>query len=275
MRGVVSAGMVVAIEQLGLLSACDRVYGSSAGAMNGAYLLAGQAAYGATIYYEDINNRSFIDLTRPLRGQPIVDVGFAVEHVMVRTKPLDCNRVLTSAIPLSIVASDADSGLPVVLEITSPETLRRALRAGATMAVVAGRPCAWRGQRVWDASLTEPIPTRIARADGCTHTVALLTRPAGVLRPRLGVIDRYVFLPRVARHSPALARRYENGQDDYRRLVESLDREATTLPIRPHGPALSKLEKNAARLMAGERAGMQAVFDAFPSLLPSETRGGS
>ena len=32
MRGVVSAGMVVAIEQLGILRAFDRIYGASAGA---------------------------------------------------------------------------------------------------------------------------------------------------------------------------------------------------------------------------------------------------
>jgi hypothetical protein len=64
MRGVVSAGMVAALEQLGLTDAFDAVYGSSAGAINGAYFLAGQANLGVTIYSEDINNRHFIDLRR-------------------------------------------------------------------------------------------------------------------------------------------------------------------------------------------------------------------
>jgi predicted acylesterase/phospholipase RssA len=49
MRGVVSAGMVAALEQLGLTHAFDAVYGSSAGAINGAYFLTGQANLGATI----------------------------------------------------------------------------------------------------------------------------------------------------------------------------------------------------------------------------------
>ena len=43
MRGVVSAGMTSAIEQLGLRDTFDEVHGSSAGAFNGAFLLAGQA----------------------------------------------------------------------------------------------------------------------------------------------------------------------------------------------------------------------------------------
>jgi predicted acylesterase/phospholipase RssA len=50
MRGVVSAGMVSALEELGLGEAFDAVYGSSAGAINTAYFLAGQAAFGTAIY---------------------------------------------------------------------------------------------------------------------------------------------------------------------------------------------------------------------------------
>src|SRR4029077_12182161 len=69
MRGVVSAGMVVALQRLGLIDVFDAVYGSSAGAMNGAYLLARQALFGTTIYYEDINNAQFVDFRRVLRGR--------------------------------------------------------------------------------------------------------------------------------------------------------------------------------------------------------------
>src|SRR4051794_4948860 len=66
MRGVVSAGMVAALEQLELQEVFDGVFGASAGAVTGAYFIAGQARYGTTIFYEDINNRKFIDLTRLL-----------------------------------------------------------------------------------------------------------------------------------------------------------------------------------------------------------------
>ena len=42
-RGAYSSGMTVAIEQLGLLPLFDAVYGSSAGALNAAWLLCGRA----------------------------------------------------------------------------------------------------------------------------------------------------------------------------------------------------------------------------------------
>ena len=50
MRGVVSAGMAAAIEQLGMREAFDEVHGASAGAFNGAFLLAGQASYLVALY---------------------------------------------------------------------------------------------------------------------------------------------------------------------------------------------------------------------------------
>ncbi len=39
MRGVISAGMALALDELGLVPAFDAVYGASAGAITGAWLL--------------------------------------------------------------------------------------------------------------------------------------------------------------------------------------------------------------------------------------------
>ena len=45
-RGTYSSGMVMALEELGLTRCFDAVYGSSAGALNGAWLLSGRALSG-------------------------------------------------------------------------------------------------------------------------------------------------------------------------------------------------------------------------------------
>ena len=57
LRGVCSAGGVVALEHLGLTDVFDHVYGTSAGVMNASYFVAGQARLGIRIYYEDMNRR--------------------------------------------------------------------------------------------------------------------------------------------------------------------------------------------------------------------------
>jgi predicted patatin/cPLA2 family phospholipase len=269
MRGVVSAGMVSALEALGLTDAFDAVYGSSAGALNGAYFLAGQAALGTTIYYEDINNRRFIDLRRPLYGRPIVNLGFLIDDVAARQKPLAVDRVLSSRSPLAVLVTDVATSAPVALrQFRSGRELFAAMRAGATMPIVAGPPAAFQDQHCFDASLTEPIPVRTAEADGHTHVLVLLTRP-GEVRRRTTMLDRLYVLPRLRRISPTLAARYVDRGRPYTALLECIAAgtgplgRARVIGIRPDPPVVSKLECDAGVLKDAAARGFEAVMRAF------------
>src|SRR3954447_2443897 len=75
MRGAVSAGMCLVLEAAGLMSAFDRVYGCSSGALTGCFAAAGQATVWATSF-ETGACREFIDPRRALRGRPVLDLGF-------------------------------------------------------------------------------------------------------------------------------------------------------------------------------------------------------
>jgi predicted patatin/cPLA2 family phospholipase len=269
MRGVISAGMVSALEDLGLTSAFDAVYGSSAGAINGAYFLAGQASLGTSIYYEDINNRRFIDLSRALRGQPIVDLGYLLDDVAQRRKRLATDRVLEAASRLSVLATDVDARTPVVMRgFTSAASLFAALRAGATMPVMAGPPRLVDGRRLLDASLSEPIPLPIAERDGHTHVLVLLTRGPG-MNPHPSRFDRYFVAPRLKRLSPALAAQYLTRAVPYADLVRIIDSgsgplgSARVMGIRVSDCHVSKLERRRPILEAAGRRGYDAVMAAF------------
>jgi predicted patatin/cPLA2 family phospholipase len=268
MRGVVSAGMVSALEELGLTAAFDAVYGSSAGALNGAYFLAGQARMGTSIYYEDINNRSFIDFSRPLRGRPIVDLGYLINDVAQRRKPLDADALVRRRLPLAVLATDVATAERVAFrEFSDRATLMSALRAGATMPVVAGPPVDVGGRPSLDASLSEPIPVPLAEAEGATHILVLLTRPSSV-PPRLSALDKWFVLPRLQRLSPELAARYRDRAGPYKALLGHIDAErgpagrAKVMAVRPSGPEVSKLERNAERLKDAAARGFQALMDA-------------
>jgi predicted patatin/cPLA2 family phospholipase len=269
MRGVISAGMVTGLEEIGLAGAFDAVYGSSAGAINAAYFLAGQAAIGTTIYYEDINTTDFIDHLRPLRGQPIVDLSFVIDEVVTHRKPLDVARVLASPTPLSVLATDVVSGRSVVFSgFTSPADLFSALRAGATMPVVAGSPYSHRQGRYVDASLSEAIPVPSAEAAGHTHVLALLTRPGRMLG-RPSVFDRYFVGPRLRQWSPALAEQYLKRGDPYGDLLSSIDAgtgplgRASVLGLRVPELVVHKLERDPDRLREGAARGREVVLAAF------------
>src|SRR5579864_7415927 len=269
MRGVVSAGMVAGLELLGLTGAFDAVFGSSAGGLNGAYFLAGQAAFGATIYSEDINNRAFIDLRRPLIGRPIVDLDYLIDDVAGRRKKLNTERVLASPTPLHVLATDVDTAQAVALKgFVDGRALLDALRAGAQMPVIAGDPFAYAGRRYLDASLTEPIPVASAEAAGFTHILTLLTRPDEPAR-QLSWFDRLYVLPRLRAMSPALAESYRHRFGRYRAILDNLRTgrgpagRAITVTVRPTGPPISKLERRADVLTAGAEGGRQAVLALF------------
>ncbi len=269
MRGVVSAGMVSALEELGLVHGFDAVYGSSAGAINAAYFLAGQAAFGTSIYAEDINNRHFIDLRRLLTGRPVVNLGFLLDDVALKRKPLNTARVLGSPSPLIVMATDVASATRTALRrFPDQASLLTALRAGATMPVLAGSPVAYDGRQYLDASVTEPIPVPVAEADGHTHILALLTRPGSPGRS-ISAFDRWYVLPRLRRLSPALADLYAGRGASYAALLAAIDQgrgplgRASVLGLRPAPPVVSKLERSSARLQGAAREGFSTVMRAF------------
>lgn len=266
MRGVISAGMAAALEELGFTDAFDAVYGSSGGAINGAYFLAGQSRLGATVYYEDINSRDFISLRRALVGRPIVDLGFLLDEVAVRRKVLDADKVIGSRSPLSVIATDVATGSAETLRgFPTREALIEALRAGATMPVVAGPPRTIGGRRMLDASLSQPIPVPAAEADGYTHILVLLTR-SGTMASRPSAFDRYYVEPRLRRLSPVLAERYLSRAAPYATLIEHIDAgrgplgQAEVVAVRATGPNISKLERRREVLEDGARRGRDAVL---------------
>jgi predicted acylesterase/phospholipase RssA len=135
-----------------------------------------------------------------------VDLGFLIEHVARRLKPLATDRVLASASPLTVIATDVEAASMAVLrDFGDADGLFAAMRAGATMPIVAGPPVTYAGRTYLDASLTQPIPVPAAEADGFTHILVLLTRPTDG-GPGASVLDRWYVLPSCGAFHPAWPR---------------------------------------------------------------------
>ncbi len=105
LRGIYSLSALSVLEELGLRDAFSRVVGSSAGAINGAYFLAGQANYGLSIYTDDLSNRDFVN---PWRLRKMVDVDYMIE-VLKRNHPLDVKAMLAAPATLYTVLTDAET----------------------------------------------------------------------------------------------------------------------------------------------------------------------
>lgn len=197
MRGVVSAGMTTALEQLGLRDAFDEVHGASAGAFNGAFLIASQAGYLTSLYHRGFGDPRFVSVRRALRGGPALDMDYVIEDVWARQRPLRMDRLLASAIELHCTATDADRAEIIDLtDLSDAAEVRCALRASARLPWLAGPPVAFRGRRLLDATLAEAIPLQAALTTA-TDVLVLQTRPRGVDHSPLsssvgGLTDRYL-----------------------------------------------------------------------------------
>eukprot|EP00531_Pseudo-nitzschia_arenysensis_P018085 CAMPEP_0116135554 /NCGR_PEP_ID=MMETSP0329-20121206/11249_1 /TAXON_ID=697910 /ORGANISM="Pseudo-nitzschia arenysensis, Strain B593" /LENGTH=574 /DNA_ID=CAMNT_0003630355 /DNA_START=161 /DNA_END=1885 /DNA_ORIENTATION=+ len=169
MRGCVTAGMVCAIDYLGLRDSVDIVYGSSAGSIIGAYFVTGQLPwFGPEVYYDQLTTagKSFIDTGRLLRalgvglanpklwkdvvfrrnaGKPLLNLDFLLDETMQQKKPLDWDFFVQRQTPqpLKIIASGLKQEDLLVMthenkDFESLQELSKCMHASALLPGIAG-----------------------------------------------------------------------------------------------------------------------------------------
>lgn len=275
MRGVQASGMVAMLARLGTRPAFDRVYGSSAGAMMGAYFVAGQGALTPSIYIRDLSNRRFISRRRflTLGRRPVLDLDYLVDDVMGKITPLDYDAVLASPIELHVLATSLRTGKSLdSTGFRTKESLREAMRAAARLPFLAGRPVALDGELCYDSGLTDSLAYTAALAGGATHVLALKTRSAGevpeTFSGRQEWLMRHVLRvePRAVELLLGRAARYDRETAELDRLC-GLGPDATpqvfAIGPSPEDPVITRLCRTRAELEVGARAGVRAVSRAF------------
>jgi predicted patatin/cPLA2 family phospholipase len=281
MRGVVSAAMAGALERAGLRDAFDLVVGTSAGALNGAALLAGVAEGCAVSYVTAFaGERRFVNLRRLLVGRPAVDVAWTLDHSSELLDAERHGRTLASPIELHCIAVDVDAARPEDLcGMRTAEELRGALLASSRLPLVGGDPVRLGGRRYLDGGLAEPVPLAPALAAGATHALVLQTRPLGVPRASPGGVADRLIERRLRALNPALVALYRRRTDDYERITEDIAarsaRPATGPPhvlgIRPpaDAPVVHQLEADRDVLQAASEAA-RAAMSALGTMGPWE-----
>ena len=273
MRGVVSAGMAAAIEQLGLRDAFDEVHGASAGAFNAAFLLAGQAAYLTTLYQYGFGDPRFVSFARALRGGAAFDLDYVINHVWTRERPLRFEEMISSGIDLHCTATDADRAAIVNLTgLSDEEEIRCAMRASGRLPWLAGGPVTFRGMRLLDATLAEAIPVHVACSGTATDVLVLLTRPHGVPHAGLSPLvarltDRYLraINPALVELRSTRSPRYDALTAKLAGLAADPECSPAVCVIRPAPGSLviSQLEHRVAALRTAAGDGMRSAWAAL------------
>ncbi len=187
MRGAYTGGMLHALEELGLRESFDAVYGTSSGAFTAGAFVTGQAWGAALIFHEDLACRAFIDVRRAVaRRGPMVSLDYVIDVVLSQSKPMRWDVYRDSPIPLRVVATRLPELRPQTMAgLRTVGDWQTAMRAAATIPLLAGRPVEFAGARWIDGSVSEPLAVGRALADGATHVLTLLCRAGSEVRTRV------------------------------------------------------------------------------------------
>lgn len=262
MRGAVSAGMCVVLEAAGAVSAFDRIYGVSAGALNGWATAVGQAALGATHYQDAVSHR-VIDRTRALRRQPVIDFELLFEELIATRKPLSFERLSSGPEFRALATSLETMSLRVLQGFADAEEVRQAVRASASLPRLVGAPPVFRGERMTDGALIEPIPFETPVAEGATHVLVLRSCSAACRKPALAALGERLAL----REDPRLFELTRERQGKYNRQAAAM--QDGTLDVAgahvdqvtvPDGTRLiGRLEADTTRVVQALRLGAAAM----------------
>jgi predicted patatin/cPLA2 family phospholipase len=269
LRGVVSAGMLTALEDLGYADAFDDVYACSSGGVNGAYFLNRRTWFPLTIYFDDMTTGQFLDFRRILRGQGPMDLDFVFDDVLEVRKPLDYAAIIKSPQRLHVMVTDVDDLSTLdVSDFESPEDLRSALRASAWLPLAIRGTAQFRGHRAIDGGVLRFHPFRAAVADGCTHVLSLSTRPIAPPKIRISMTN-WVVATYLERVRPGLGKGFLAGVREYLfqdkpylvRSRTSPDENVAVLDLAPlpGTPEVLRHETDRGRLNEGARSGYRVV----------------
>jgi predicted patatin/cPLA2 family phospholipase len=202
MRGVISCAALQGLEELGMTRVFDQVYGASAGAVNAAYFLAGQAGYATTIYYQTVNTTRFL---RRIWHRQVLDLDELFESIVGRERPLNVEKVLASVSQLFIVIADAQTGESFLVHAqTSMVPMLTLLKASSAMPLLYNRLVDVEGRQCFDGGLIKPLPIIDAIENGCTDLLVLLTRPASYRDCVPSGLEQRLFNLRCAKGNPEL-----------------------------------------------------------------------
>jgi NTE family protein len=161
-RGFAHIGVIQALEEAGIRP--DLVVGTSAGSLVAALYAAGRGGAELARLARQMDEGALTDWTFPgrglLRGEALAR--FVREHTGGR--PIE-----RMALPLGIVATDLDSGEPILFRVGDTGL---AVRASSAVPAVF-QPVSISGREYVDGGLVSPVPVRFARQMGATLVLAV------------------------------------------------------------------------------------------------------
>ena len=264
MSAAFSAGMCAAYEQLGLLDlTVDRIYGSSAGSLNGSYTAMGQAAIGAQNYV-DTANFNFFNPGRLLLGRSVINFDFLFNKIIAKKRPYDLIK-LNSGVEFKAIGVDLDTkSLELMSGFESEDEVMQAVRASCAIPLVGGREAVdFRGKHIADGGLLQSMPYQAAFDDGATDVLVFRSKPAsyrktGYHRAVVETAKRYSLHPSVPDLLEHRPERY-NSDAEYLQVATRSDSKLLQIAPPEDCSRVSQLEVSTKKVEQALAVGAESV----------------
>lgn len=264
MRGQFTGGVLDFFMDKGLV--CKRVFGTSAGALNGYNYTAGQA--GRTCYI----NVQYADDPRYLSMRSFVKTGnvygreFSFDEIPNKLEPFPYDLFRRSPIELTVVSSDLDLGEADYHVMQDPVEDLPYLIASSSMPLVS-QIVEVDGKRLLDGGTCDSIPIVRSLMTGEEKHIVVLTQDATYRKSP----DKLLALEK-QRYSdyPLYLERCAHRYYEYNRTVRNVERmakEGKVFLIRPERPVeISNIEHDRAKLFDLYEQGLAAAAGCWDDL---------
>jgi len=220
MRGVYSLAVLAAFEEMGWTRCFDHVAGASAGAMNGAHFITGQARYGVETYIDYLSNRKFIDL---FRLRKLMDLDYMIDDLVRHVRPFNLPALLEASTELHIALADAeDASVHYVTNRSEDVDLWEAFRATGALPILYNRFVKVGDRLYLDGSFSDGLSLPRLLALGCRYIVVVLTKPLSFRSQRVSRPLRALAWWATRQYSPALKRALFDGNLHFNRTMSML-----------------------------------------------------
>jgi predicted patatin/cPLA2 family phospholipase len=242
MRSIYTTGSLLALHLINSQDAFDDVYGTSAGAINGAHFLSGIGHTKVATYYRWLDRRKFIN---PWRISKVVDVDYFVDDILGRVDKVEVDLVSEARAELWVAVLNVRTA---EVEIRNPRReaipLLSILKAAMAIPVVYGKTISINNNKYIDSGFVQPFPLSEALRAGCTDILVLTARPIGQRSSPPTWWRRELFNRRCARGNGKLKSLYLVGwerQNEERRLAEGTGRLIGNVNIATLAPDVAKI----------------------------------
>lgn len=220
MRAVYSMGALAALEEMGFGQCFDHVAGSSAGALNGAYFITGQAGYGVETYVKYLSDRNFVN---PFRFKKMMDIDYLVDHIGKQARRLDLEKLLSARTILHISLTEFSNGKTRYVTNRTPGIdLWEAFRASAAMPILYNKPVKVGDRFYVDGSLRARVPIRRVVDHGCRYIVVILTMPYSHRIKTRNAFIKSLSWPATRHYSDAVRHAFLGEDPEYNNMMSDL-----------------------------------------------------